>query len=485
MNELIVRLKSGVSLIVPASLGAITTYVLLEQEEWFEKEVGFLLRWLRPGMTAIDIGANVGVYSLPMARAVGPHGHVFAYEPGSEARRMLEHSRGVNRADNLHVITAAVSDSPREGRLALGASSELNSLGGDGPGEIVQITCLDREDQTRGWSNVDVVKIDAEGEEERILDGGKSFFERHSPVVMFEIKAGDVVNEALRCAFPRRGYHVYRVLPGGPVLVPDEPENRIDGFELNLFAVKPDRAAALASEGLLLESLPDWAPDAAARDQALDMLRAQAFASDFALMFAGVALDSDYRDGLAGYAVWRSPDEPLRVRCAALNFACRTLLGACRRAPTLARLSTLARATWEAGQRGICLLALKSFAELVARGEMDVSEPFWPASARFDNIAPGAARAQWLLVAAFEQLERTASFSSLFKDAEFDLDWLCAQPFVSAEMDRRRILRRARAGERVEIPARLCVAADDHVNAEIWRSALVTGTWVRQAAGVG
>src|SRR5690242_20206095 len=99
MDELLLGLKSGVSLAVPPTLAAITAYVLLEQEDWFEKELPFLLRWLRPGMTVIDIGANVGVYSLPLARRVAPHGHVFAYEPGSQPRAMLERSRGHNRAD--------------------------------------------------------------------------------------------------------------------------------------------------------------------------------------------------------------------------------------------------------------------------------------------------------------------------------------------------------------------------------------------------
>src|SRR5579871_4631383 len=206
MNELILRLKSGVSLAVPASLASMTTYVLLEQEEWFEKELSFLLHWLRPGMTVIDIGANMGVYSVPMARAVAPHGHLFAYEPGSEPRARLERSRAINRADNIHVVGAALSDSRREGRLSLGASSELNSLGGTGPSEPVPITCLDIEDRARGWGSVDFVKIDAEGEEERIVDGGKAFFERQSPLVMFEVRVGREVNESLRSLFRRHGY---------------------------------------------------------------------------------------------------------------------------------------------------------------------------------------------------------------------------------------------------------------------------------------
>lgn len=486
MHELILRLKSGVSLAVAPTLESMTTYVLLEQEDWFEKEVGFLLRWLRPGMTAIDIGANVGVYGVAMARAVGPHGHVFAYEPGSEPRAMLERSRAVNRADNLHVIAAAVSDAPREAQLALGWSSELNSLGGSGPGETVQVTCLDAEDQQRGWGKVDFIKIDAEGEEERILNGAKSFFDRHSPLVMFEFKSTADVNEPLRAAFRQAGFNVYRLHPGATALVADDPTKPIDHFELNLFAAKPDRAASLRSEGLLIDSIPNWIPDASARNEALDLVGRQAFAPAFAAVFASnVAPNADYRDGLGAYAVWRSPQRPLAERCAALEFACHKLFVLCQSEPTLARLSMLARVAWEAGQRGLSYLALKSFAELVALGQMNVGEPFWPACARFDAIDPGPKRAEWLLVSAFEQFERAAAYSSIFAAPQFDLDWLCAQPFVAAEMERRRVLRRLRAGEQVEVPARLCIAADDHLNADVWRAGLVPGTRVGMAAKAG
>ena len=72
MAELILRMADGTHIAVPASLDSITTYVILEQEKWFEKEIAFVAAFLKPGMTAIDIGANLGVYSLPMARLVAP-----------------------------------------------------------------------------------------------------------------------------------------------------------------------------------------------------------------------------------------------------------------------------------------------------------------------------------------------------------------------------------------------------------------------------
>ena len=77
-------------------------------------------------MTAIEIGANQGIYSLPMAQAVGPSGRIVAYEPSSAAADLLEHSRDLNNATNLTVIRGALSDRSRIGHLLHGNLSELN-----------------------------------------------------------------------------------------------------------------------------------------------------------------------------------------------------------------------------------------------------------------------------------------------------------------------------------------------------------------------
>ncbi len=253
MDALNLKLCDDVMLAVPESLQSITTYVLLEQERWFEKELEFLRYWLRPGMTVIDIGANLGVYSLPMARLIGEMGRVFAYEPGSETRMLLERSRDLNEVTNLGILPFALSDREREGRLVFGGSSELNALGDSGAGETVRITSLDSEDAARGWPSPDFIKIDAEGEEERVLAGGRNFFFRHSPLIMFEIKAGAKVNEKLRALLPTIGYRLFRQLEGAPVLVPDDGQQPLDGYELNLFAAKPDRVRALSHQGLLVD----------------------------------------------------------------------------------------------------------------------------------------------------------------------------------------------------------------------------------------
>ncbi|WP_172783414.1 MULTISPECIES: FkbM family methyltransferase [Bradyrhizobium] len=479
MGELTLRMVDGTQIVVTASLEAITTYVILEQETWFEKETAFLASWLKPGMSALDIGANLGVYSLPMARRLAPHGQVFAYEPASEPRRLLALGKAKNEASNLHIIAAALSDGEREGRLVLGASSELNSLQGSGPTESIQITSLDAEQRSRHWGPIDFVKMDAEGEEERILAGAKGFFSERSPLVMFEIKAGDKQNDRLPAAFASMGFDIYRLIGGAPVLVPVKLGEPLDPYELNLFAAKRDRARALAQEGFLIETIPSWEPDDTVRDWALTQFEAQPFAHIFAALSGGAAAqDPVYRDALAAYATWRSEELALPRRYAALKFACDTLGSLCQNQASLSRLSTLARIASDIGSRAIAVNALRYVADVLKGGKGRILEPFWPASPRFDHLEPGTNPVGWFVVAALERLEQMASFSSCFAPSLVDLDWLAGQPLVGAEIERRRILQRARAGQRVEVPPRLRVTAPDHVNDAIWRAGAVPNTRV-------
>jgi FkbM family methyltransferase len=470
LNALELRTSDAVTLAVPASLQSITTYVLLEQEDWFEKEMAFLRRWLQPGMTVIDIGANLGVYSLPMARLVGPTGHVFAYEPGSETRTLLEHSRELNAAANLHILPLALSDSERTGRLAFGGSSELNALGESGVGETVRITNLDLEDAARGWPSPDFIKIDAEGEEERILAGGRNFFARHSPLVMFEIKAGHQINEQLRGLFPAIGYRLYRQLGDAPILIPDDPQQALDEFELNLFAAKPDRANALSQQGFLVDTIPTWEPGADDRKNSEAFWRSLKFSPQLDIA------DLDYGNGLAAYATWRATDQPLANRCAALTSALRHIREACTRSPTAGRLSTLARVASEAGARGESVAVLQRLLKTLQGGQLSITEPFLPASPRFDDVATAGQPGNWFVSAAAEQYETTFSYSSIFAGASPVLGWLCGQPFASSAMERRRVLIAARAGQRPKVPQRLSLAAIDHLNADVWRAGRVPGT---------
>jgi FkbM family methyltransferase len=476
MQPLRVRMRDDdVKLAVPPDLSSLTTFVLLEQEAWFEKEPAFLRRWLKPGMTTIDVGANLGVYALPMARLVGPRGRVVAYEPGSAPRHLLAQSREINAAANLEVVDLALSDAVRDGRLSTRSSSEYGVLGDDGQGEPVRVTALDRELARLQSASPDFVKIDAEGEEERILAGGREFFARHSPLVMFEVKAESGVHTNLFAAFERMGYRLFRLLAGAPVLVPFDAAVGLDPFELNLFAAKPDRAASLCANDLAVDHIADWDASPAALAAGAKLLKRQAFGR----MFGDVApIDPDYATALAAFAVWRTTSLPMKARCAALFSAYRTLAALCNRSPTTARYSTFARVAWDGGWRGESIVALRQMAAYTRQNPFRPSEPCWPANPRFDEVAAGSNPALWFATAIHEQLEIAQGYSSYVTGLSPWLDWLCQQPLASHEMHRRRTLIAARKGVNPVVPPVLRKAAKDHLNVDIWRGGKVPGTRV-------
>jgi hypothetical protein len=320
------------------------------------------------------------------------------------------------------------------------------------------------------------MKIDAEGEEERILAGGRNFLARHSPLIMFEIKAGDSINKRLLQAFPALGYRLFRLLDGAPILVAFDPDAPLDGFELNLFAAKADRVQSLREDDILVETPLEWEPDDAAIAKGLALLSEQAFAPAFANALKDPRqIDQDYLKGLAAFAAWRDADRPAAARWGAMIHGYRSLAALCQRKPTPARMSTFARVAWEGGWRAPSVAALENLAQVLAKGPFQLAEPCWPACPRLDRIVPRNIAA-WFASAVGEQLERSRSFSTLFSGLSPWLEWLCNQPDALAEMQRRRTLLAARAGARPRVPDRLRNPAPDHLNADLWRSGMVPGT---------
>lgn len=487
MDDLLLNLSNGTKLYSPATLSSITTYVVLEQESWFEKEFGFLPRLIRPGMTAIDIGANLGVYSMALAKLVGPSGRVYAYEPTTTTRESLTRSRDANGFTNLEIIGSALSDTEREGRIVFGGSSELNHLGdaGEGEGEAVHLTSLDIEAERHGWGVIDFIKIDAEGEEEAILRGGKRFFAEGSPIVMMEVKAAAEINRGLVDAIAALGYQTYKLLRDPLVLVPAKADE-LELAELNVLAMKPERAAELAERDLLIETAAEWTPEPALVEPALARLRSQPFAAAFPAQFRSDAvIEPNYADALAAYDVWRFSDRPLGDRWNALTFASRMMQALCTQEPRFAWLSTLARVAGDRGQGKVAASAAVALMRSVGPKGVQLGEPFWPAMARFDELPPGGKPAEWFLAAAAETLEMRSGLSTAFSKPSQNLDWLCRTPFASPALLRRQYLHAARRGVVREVPQALTVASEDNVNGAFWAANGVAALVPQRAGAEG
>ncbi len=466
----------GLLFSAPASLDCMSSYVLLEQGRWFEKEIDFLYDAISPGMTVVDIGANIGMYSLALASLVGPHGKVIAYEPGTENRRHLAHSLQLNRLDNVTLSAAALSDTEGHGMLEIGDSGEFNMLisltDPSTNTESVKLTTLDAEFALRNWSAVDFIKIDAEGQEYAILQGGKDFFALFDPLVMFEIKHGLSINDKLIEAFNELGYQTYRLLGDGSALVAVDPGAELDGFELNCFAAKPALAARLAEKGLLIPSVhEDWTLSDSERRSAIERYCALPFAESLGISSSDVE-NCPFADALTCYAAYRLlPGLNPQRRFALLQKAYSLLADFTTNTGSAAALATLARVGLDLGHRGGAIAALIS---LINDPDPELDQPFFPPAERFESSSADAV--SWFGYAVGETLELNQGYSTFCFVNHERLGWLAQHPLASSNILRRWItygLRSSRPrSELLTLMARLGVPVNSYEKA--WSDAVLS-----------
>ena len=158
-------------------------------------EIAFVRSVLRPGDTAVDVGAHIGFFTMQMAATVGPTGHVHAFEPLESNVALLERSIAENRfADRIVFTPAAVG--ARSGTATLTFPVETLNTGGayllreDSTalaGHLqrqVPVVALDDTDVHRP---VRFVKLDVEGAEPLVLRGAARLLREDRPVVLSEL----------------------------------------------------------------------------------------------------------------------------------------------------------------------------------------------------------------------------------------------------------------------------------------------------------
>lgn len=155
----------------------------------YEKEnFTFFKKVSKPGMTCIDIGAHIGLYSVFMSKS-GP-ATVYSFEPTPSSVEVLRETVRVNKAsDNVTVVPAAVSDKSGKATFYIDNSpiSVANSLVNVDFGEKfvrkgyeVDVVSID-DFVLKNNLNVDFIKIDAEGVEVQVLEGARNTFLNNRP----------------------------------------------------------------------------------------------------------------------------------------------------------------------------------------------------------------------------------------------------------------------------------------------------------------
>jgi FkbM family methyltransferase len=230
-------------------------------------EVCFVERYLRPGMTVLDIGAHHGFYSLLASGKVGSKGKVFAFEPSPREReRLLKHLR-FNYCRNVQVEPTALGEEEGQADLFLveGYESGCNSLrppAVDEETRQLQVPVIRLESflLRERLGSVDFVKLDVEGAELGVLRGAGILLDQFPrPVVLAEVQDvrtrpwGYPAREIPQLLY-NRGFLWFRPTEKGGLLPVDLSNGDIDG---SFVAVPRERLADLQSFILQSERLAE------------------------------------------------------------------------------------------------------------------------------------------------------------------------------------------------------------------------------------
>jgi FkbM family methyltransferase len=218
-QESVTRVTSAAGDIFDADLSS-----TLEWQIWafggYEKHFAELFSYLvRPGDRCVDVGANVGVHTVRLARLVGQNGEVFAIEPDPDVVQRTHRNIALNGLANVRIINAAASERVGEMRLYRPSPQDTNRARASlmhhpyltGVTTTVPVVTVD--DICAG-EPVALIKIDVEGHEASVVRGAAGTIARHAPAIVFEYAPQLLDNIVEQTPFgwlAERGYEIFRI----------------------------------------------------------------------------------------------------------------------------------------------------------------------------------------------------------------------------------------------------------------------------------
>jgi FkbM family methyltransferase len=156
----------------------------------YEPDVTMVFRrMLRPGMHVLDLGANIGYFTMLSASLVGSSGSVLAVEPNGDNARMVEASRRANGFGQVRVVQVAAGTEPGLLVLHRAHSNGTTSAPPDEAARLLDaetVGCVRAETLVPRGRRIGLIKVDVEGAEYLALGGCTRLLRWHRPVVASE-----------------------------------------------------------------------------------------------------------------------------------------------------------------------------------------------------------------------------------------------------------------------------------------------------------
>ncbi len=151
-------------------------------------------KYLRPGMTFYDLGANIGFFSLIAARIVGSTGRVFSFEADPEIAVRLRENLAYNKFDHATVVQKAVWSEPTTVSFArVDASTSPDrglghvQLDQSPTGATITVEAVSLDSYTATHPAPDLLKCDVEGAEVAVFQGAERLLREKRPMLLVEM----------------------------------------------------------------------------------------------------------------------------------------------------------------------------------------------------------------------------------------------------------------------------------------------------------
>ncbi len=208
-------------LAIEPSLQSLTTRALITDGDWPESEIEFWRQQIQPGMTVLDVGAHVGVYTFSAAQLVGPRGRVLSIEPSSFHGACLQESIRLNQFTWVEVFPGAASDQAGKLTLYLQSPSEYHQVLGataerlDWEGETEEVACFLLDDlvMQAEVKSLDFMKISTVGHELAVLKGAAQTIRQFSPTILYQNLFNNEPNLEIAELLTAQGYQLFKYRP--------------------------------------------------------------------------------------------------------------------------------------------------------------------------------------------------------------------------------------------------------------------------------
>ena len=175
-------------------------YLAAGRLDWAEPEIKGLAQLVKPGDTVLDIGAGLGMYTVPLSYLIGPTGRIDSIDPQPRNFHVVRFLRGLVGTASGKLRRVAMGPQPGEGEIVVPVNGpfpifghgHLRPVGTPSDRRVHRVrTDIDTIDdwvEREGLGRVSYIKVDVEGFEPLVIEGARRVIDRDRPTLQLEIE---------------------------------------------------------------------------------------------------------------------------------------------------------------------------------------------------------------------------------------------------------------------------------------------------------